>query len=402
MGLKKYKIILEPASKNTAASATLASLYINKKYTKAKILVMPSDHFIKNDKKFIDLITKSLSSVNDLSITLYGVKPDRPSTQFGYIEHESNKRLFPKKIQKFIEKPNLVNAKKLIKKQNLLWNSGIFLMKADTWLKAINKHNPNIFKCINSSMENLLIDGSFIRPSKNHFNKCPSDSIDYAVIEKLPGSEFNLDVYKLNFSWNDLGNWNSLTNLMNIDKFNNYTCADYYGYKSNNNIIYSNKNLIVTSGIKNTVIVEDDDSIFVGDRDDESALKQIDTFTKINDNNRFKNKNITYRPWGYYEDLSYGKLYKVKKIHVNPKSSLSLQSHKYRSEHWVVVDGTATVISGDDTFNLSEGESTFIKKNQKHRLMNNFNKPLIIIEVQYGKKIDESDIKRFDDRYNRT
>jgi len=402
VGLKNYKIILEPSSKNTAPSATLASLYINKNYKNSNMLVIPSDHLIQNNKNFIILITKGLSEVTDNNISLFGIKPNKPNIHFGYIEHDSEKKQFPKIVKKFIEKPNILKAQKLIKKSNVLWNSGIFLLKSQTWIKAVSKFNNKIFIHTSHSMEKYNVDNFFIRPDKIEFNKCPTDSIDYAVIEKIPMSNFNLQIYKINFSWSDLGNWNSLSNLMKKDKHNNFIAADYFGYNSENNIIFSNKNLIVTSGISNTVIVEDDDSIFIGDRDDENALKQIDNINKLNDSDRFRNKNITYRPWGSYEDLSSDKLFKVKKILVNAKSSLSLQSHEFRSEHWVVVQGVATVICGKDSFNLREGESTFIKKNQKHRLMNTKNTPLIIIEVQYGNKIDENDIIRYQDKYNRT
>lgn len=401
VGLKNYKIILEPSSKNTAPSATLASLYINKIYKNSNMLIIPSDHLIENHKKFIKLILKGLSVITDNSISLFGIKPNKPNIHFGYIEHDILKKQFPKLVKRFIEKPNILKAQRLIKKGNVLWNSGIFLLKSKTWIEAVSKFNNKIFKHTSHSMEKYNVDNFFIRPDKIEFNKCPTDSIDYAVIEKIPMSNFNLQIYKINFSWSDLGNWNSLSNLMKKDNHNNFISADYFGYKSENNIIFSNKNLIVTSGISNAVIVEDDDSIFIGDRDDENALKQIDNINKLNEVDRFKNKNITYRPWGYYEDLSTDKLFKVKKILVNSKSSLSLQSHKFRSEHWVVVQGVATVVCGKNSFDLREGESTFIKKNQKHRLMNKKNKPLIIIEVQYGNRIDENDIIRYQDNYNR-
>lgn len=402
IGLKNYKIILEPSSKNTAPSATLASLYVNKNYNNSNMLVIPSDHLIQNHKKFITLISKGLSKAADNSISLFGIKPYKPSIHFGYIEHDPEKKQFPKLVKRFIEKPNVIKAQRLIKKSNVLWNSGIFLLKSQTWIEAINKLNNKIFKHTSLSMDKYKEDNFFIRPDKNEFNKCPSDSIDYAVIEKIPTSKFKLQIYKINFSWSDLGNWNSLSNLMKKDKHNNFIAADYYGYKSQNNIVFSNKNLIITSGISNAVIVEDDDSIFIGDREDENALKHIDNINRLNESDRFKNKNITYRPWGYYEDLSSDKLFKVKKIIVNSKSSLSLQSHEFRSEHWVVVQGTASVICGQDSFDLREGESTFIKRNQKHRLMNKKNKPLIIIEVQYGYRIDENDIIRYQDKYNRS
>jgi mannose-1-phosphate guanylyltransferase/mannose-6-phosphate isomerase len=401
IGLKNYKIILEPSSKNTAPSATLASLYINKNYNNSNMLVIPSDHLIENPTKFITLISKGLTQITDSNISLFGIKPNKPNIHFGYIEHDSEKKQFPKPVKRFIEKPNIFRARRLIQKGNVLWNSGIFLLKSQTWIEAISNFNNKIFKHSSVAMENYNVDNFFIRPDKIEFNKCPKDSIDYAVIEKIPLSKFNLQIHKINFSWSDLGNWNSLSNLMKKDKHNNFIAADYYGYKSKNNIVYSSKNLIVTSGISNAVIVEDDDSIFIGARDDENALKQIDNINKLNESDRFKNKNITYRPWGYYEDLSSDKLFKVKKIHVNSKSSLSLQSHEFRSEHWVVVQGVATVICGKDSFGLREGESTYIKKNQRHRLMNKKNKPLVIIEVQYGNKIDENDIIRYQDKYNR-
>jgi len=404
INLKKYKIILEPSSKNTAPSATLAAIYIKKNYQNSNMLILPSDHLIKDSKKFIQLIEKSLLSLRKNFFILFGIKPTKPSTHFGYIEYDKNEKLFPKKISNFIEKPNIYKARGLIQKKNLLWNSGMFLLEVDTWLDAMQLFNTKMLNFLNLSMDQYKTDQLFIRPQKIYFNKISSNSIDYAVIEKLSSPNFPLIVFRFQFEWTDLGNWNALSNLMKKDHKNNNVFGDYFGHNSENNIIYSNKNFIVTSGIKNTIIVEDDDSIYVGDRKNENALKEIDEIFNKNlrkNTVNFENKNIVYRPWGFYENLSSDLTYKVKKIYVKPASSLSLQSHKYRSEHWVVVEGVATVVCGKEMFKLNQGESTFIKKNQKHRLVNNTKKPLIIIEVQYGSKIDEDDITRFNDNYNR-
>jgi mannose-1-phosphate guanylyltransferase/mannose-6-phosphate isomerase len=402
--LKNYQIILEPSSKNTAPSATLAAIYINKKYKNFNMLILPSDHLITNSKKFIELIEKSLIFLNKHLFILFGIVPKEPTTHFGYIEFDNNKKLFPKNIIKFIEKPNIFKARRLLQRKNLLWNSGMFLLEVNTWLDAIKLFDNKMFNFLKLSMDEYDTDNQFIRPKKDFFNKISSNSIDYAVIEKLTQSDFNLKVFEFKFEWSDLGNWNALSNLMEIDDKKNKVFGDYFGHNSENNIIYSNKNFIVTSGIKDTIIVEDDDSIYVGHRKNENALKDIDElFKKKPEASKkiFKNKNIVYRPWGFYEDLKSGLTYKVKKIFVNPNSSLSLQSHKFRSEHWVVVDGCATVICGNELFKLNQGESTFIKKNQKHRLINDSKNALIIIEVQYGNKLDENDIIRFNDRYNR-
>ena len=404
INLKKYKIILEPSSKNTAPSATLAAIYIKKNYQNSNMLILPSDHLIKDSKKFIQIIEKSLVSLRKDLFILFGIKPTAPSTHFGYIEFDENKKQFPKKISHFIEKPNIFKARGLYKRKNLLWNSGMFLLEVDSWLDAMQLFDTKMINFLYLSMDQYETDQFFIRPKKNYFNKISPNSIDYAVIEKLPITKFPLIAFRFQFEWTDLGNWNALSNLMKKDDKNNKVFGDYLGHNSENNIIYSNKNFIVTSGIKNTIIVEDDDSIYIGDRKNENALKEIDELFNKNlkrNSKSFENKNIVYRPWGFFENLNSEQSYKVKKIYVNPFSALSLQSHRFRSEHWVVVEGQATIICGDESFKINQGESTFIKKNQKHRLSNNTKNPLIIIEVQYGNKIDEDDIKRFNDNYNR-
>jgi mannose-1-phosphate guanylyltransferase/mannose-6-phosphate isomerase len=400
--IKNYKIILEPTSKNTAPAATLAACYVKSNYNKKiNLLFVPSDQIIENTRIFSNTIIRALKKMSFYDFILFGHQIVNPSSNYGYIINDNSKKNYPKNFKLFIEKPSRLFLKKIINSNTLLLNSGIYLTNSDTWLSSINKFAPSIIKYINTATKNLTRDLNFVRPDKNYFNKCKSVSIDYAVTEKIHNSKFKLCVFKFNFPFRDLGNWTSLSEYLKKDKLDNRFFGNFFGFNSWGNIVYSKNKLIVTSGINNKLIVEQDDAILIGDKNDQSFFHLLGKNKKLRQDFLFDNPNIVYRPWGYYQILNTDKNYIIKKIFVNPKSALSLQSHKYRSEHWVVIKGTASIRLCSKNFKLQEGQSTFIKENQKHRLTNNTNQALIIIEIQFGIILTEDDIIRYSDNYNR-
>lgn len=396
--IKNAQILIEPKPKNTLAAITAGALYSKKIRQTGPLLVLPSDHYIKSEKKFHALIKKTIQNNMTDKLICFGIEPTSPETKYGYIirDNKKIKNATVFKITNFKEKPNLNKAKKLIK-DNALWNSGMFLFNINTVINEIQSFYPKMIENINMSIKKSTPDLDFVRLNDKYFNKVKSISIDNAIFEKTDKSF----VMPTNINWNDLGTYNALWKNSNKDKNNNFIKGDIITNNVNNSYIYSDKNLVTVSNLSNMNIVATQDAILITKLNKSSEIKSlVDTLSKKN-RNELKEHSLTHRPWGYYENISSNETHKIKKLTVLPGKELSLQSHTKRSEHWVIISGVANVTKGNKEFILNKDESTFIPVNTKHRLSNKSKSILVIVEVQTGKYFGEDDIKRYEDKYGR-
>ena len=391
----KSRILLEPESKNTAPAICL-SLFIEDNRDDDILVISPSDHFIKDVSKFNNIINDASRIAKDKeSIVTLGIKPIKPSSQFGYIEFESgdSKTKFFN-VKRFHEKPSEEKAKEYLKFGNFFWNSGVFIGTVKTFKENYLAFASDIYECCSSSMYETKKDGLFIRPNSESFSNVRSISIDYAVIEKMK----NINVVPLDTSWSDIGNWNSMHEVLNKDNKNNSDFKNTTFIDSENNFFFTKKD-IYSIGINGVAVIESDDKILVADK---KKIDNIKDYLPSFLSNDLGEENKNFRPWGWYETLILQKSYQVKKIVLYIDQSISLQLHNHRSEHWVVTKGIALVTNNDKEYKLNEGESTFVPKRTKHRLKNIGQDDLEIIEVQIGDYLGEDDIIRFDDKYGRT
>jgi mannose-1-phosphate guanylyltransferase/mannose-6-phosphate isomerase len=397
--INDYKLLLEPSGKNTAPALTLAALKALSNKDDPVLLVTPADHIIKDDKAFQRAVSTAIDIANNGSIVVLGIKPSRPETGFGYIKQEHLKNnVF--KVLEFKEKPSLSNAKNYLDSGQYSWNSGIFIMKASLWLEALNKFRPDILTATQKSFDQLTEENQFIRPNTELFAKIPSESIDYAVMEKL-GKTFSFKLVTLDAGWSDLGCWEALWDVSVKNNEGNVIRGDVAIKDTKDSLIYGTNRLIVASGLKDTIVIETADSVLVINKNQSQAIKPIVEELVRKKRYEYKSHRKVTRPWGWFDTLDYGDRFKVKRIQVNPGASLSLQSHKNRAEHWVVVKGIANIICGNKALVLKENESTYIPAGIKHKLSNQGKDILEIIEVQSGVYLGEDDIERFEDNYGR-
>ena len=398
LSLEPKSIILEPIAKNTAMAIICQSIKAIDitKNEKIKLLFLPCDHLILPKELFEESIINALEVIEN-NIVTFGVKPHFPSTGYGYIKKSNNISNNCFAIERFIEKPNQQTAKDFIKDNNYLWNAGIFLLQADILLSEAKKYLPKQLELADNAIKNSIENDIFCNIQKLDYEKAEDISIDYAILEKTK----NIAVTTMKASWSDVGDFNSIYDQKKKDQNNNVAEGDVILYNTKNSFIKSENSLITCLGLDNILAIATSDAILIADKNKSQDIKIVaqELLQKNRDEVKFHNR--VYRPWGYYEVIQSGNNFKVKRILVNPNSSLSLQSHDFRSEHWVVINGIATVENNGKIFELPKGESTFIPLKHKHRLINNTSKDLEIIEVQMGEKIDESDIKRFDDNYGR-
>jgi mannose-1-phosphate guanylyltransferase/mannose-6-phosphate isomerase len=382
---KKDNIIIEPKSLNTAPAIALALKYLkeNTKITEDEsILILPSDHHIKDKNSFLDILKVAVKNIKD-KIGIVGISPKKAETGYGYIK-KSEKINEYFKVGAFEEKPDKERAKKYLASGDYLWNSGIYIFNLKTFERELKEHSKDIFEYFEKSYNELL----------NNFEKMPSVSIDCAISEK---SE-NMIVFEGDFGWSDLGSFDALSDAF-LNKENN---KKYLGVNSSNVFTHSTSGyLIATSGVKDLIIIENNDSILVQKKGESENVKNITEILKEKNYDEIEHNVIVHRPWGKYQVLVDLPTYKVKKITVYPGAKLSLQSHHHRSEHWVVVRGMAKVVNGEKEFELQENESTYIPVLNKHRLSNPGELDLEIVEVQTGTYMGEDDIVRYDDIYER-
>lgn len=379
-------ILSEPVAKNTAPAIVIASKYIMQKTNSDPVIVvMPSDLIIKDNEKFIHALKQGEKHALEGYIVTFGVKPDYPETGFGYIKGDF-------KVEKFVEKPDIETAKKYLKDGNYFWNSGIFMFKASTLFNETQKHAPEIAKL----SEEFDFTNSDEIPFIN-FDKMPNISIDYAIMEKSD----NIVLVELKSDWKDMGSWQSLYDVSEKDKDGNVFAGHVLDENSKNSFVYSSSKLVATIGLEDTVIVETEDAILACKKDKVQNVKHIyETLKKQNDNTHLIHKTV-YRPWGFYTVIAQGQGFMTKIIHVNTGQKLSVQSHNFRSEHWVVLSGTAKVILEAKELILSPGHSVDIPLKAIHSLQNPYKEDLEIIEVQKGDPLIEEDIIRYEDMYGR-
>ncbi len=400
INVKPKEIILEPEGKNTAPAIAIAALRALQENKEIILIILSSDHEIKNPESFRKTIELGIKNLDDEVLLTFGVKPTRAETGYGYIETIKNESstVKPLPIIKFIEKPNSENAEQLIKKGTYLWNSGIFLFKARAIIKELRKFEPELISSCESSLINSKFDLDFLRLEENFFRNCPNISIDIAVMEKTRKSK----VIPLDAGWNDIGNWKAFWDLEKKDKNGNITIGDVYTKKVSNSYISSENKLLVSIGIDNLVIIQTNDATLIAKKNNVQEIKDI--VNQLNKEGRQEGKlhRKVFKPWGYYNLIEKNINWQIKEICLNPKSSISLQKHKYRSEHWIILVGKAKVEIEEKEIILCENQSTYIPKNTKHRLSNQEKYPLILIEVQSGEYLEEDDIVRYEDDYGRT
>ena len=390
-------IILEPVGKNTAPAIALAALRLLNKNNDPLLLVLSADHLIQNNKAFHEAISVAEKLANDDKLVTFGVVANKAETAYGYIETGMSKSNNFYNIRSFKEKPNKEDAQKYTESGNYLWNSGMFMFKASTYLNELEKFEPDILNACKKSLQSKQKDIDFIRLNNNEFIQCPDKSIDYAVMEKTD----NAVVVRLDAEWSDIGSWDALFDAKAKDKYGNVSTGDVIIDNVINTYTYSSSRLVSVVDISDLIIIDTQDALLITNKNNTQNIKKIISKLKNNDRPELENHRKVFRPWGYYDSIDSDSGFQVKRILVNPGAKLSLQKHRHRAEHWVVIKGVATITFGERVFNLSQNQSTFIPKNEIHRLENQEKIPLEIIEIQTGDYFGEDDIIRLEDDYQR-
>jgi len=400
-------LLLEPSGRNTAPALTLAALFAQEHGDDPILLITPADQTIQNQPAFEKAMQSALQIAQTGAIAILGITPSAPETGYGYIKVKAQgaQSSCGMVVERFVEKPDLATAKQYLEEGGYYWNGGMFVLKNSVWLAALKEFRPDILQATTMAWQGKSRDTSgdavFIRPDKELFNAIPDESIDYAVIEKCPGSQFPVEMVELDAGWNDLGAWDAVWQVGRPDANGNVTRGDTVLQQTSNSLVYSSNRLVSAVGVKDLVIVETADAVLVADRNNSQEVKAI--VKRLEQESR-EEKNLhrkVNRPWGWYDSVDEGERFKVKRIQVKPGASLSLQMHHHRAEHWIVVKGIAEVTNGDQIVTLYENQSTYIPQGQTHRLVNPGLEPLEIIEVQSGSYLGEDDIVRFDDTYGR-
>ncbi len=400
VGLVAGNIILEPIQRNTAPAIAAAAIQAMKQSNSETplLLILPADHNIKDTEAFEQAVQKAAAAAKNGKLVTFGITPDRPETGYGYIRAEQNKNTrTDRKVEEFVEKPNLDTAKKYVKSGNYYWNSGMFLFRADTYIEELTKFSPEMSQACEEAVQYGVNDLDFLRLDSRAFSSAPDDSIDYAVMEKSN----NVVVVPMDAHWSDVGSWNSLSEIMDKDDNGNYSSGDTLLVKTKNSIVHSQKRLIATIGLDNITVIETPDAILVAKNSETQNVKAVVEHLKSNERSIATSHKLTYRPWGKYDSVDSGSRFQVKRITVKPGEVLSLQKHFHRSEHWIVVSGIAEVTRDDEVFMVPENESAYIPRGAIHRLSNPGKIPLELIEVQSGSYLGEDDIVRIEDNYGR-
>ena len=395
-------LLLEPAGRNTAPALTLAALHAIENGEDPILVVTPADQTVMDGPAFTEALQRSVRVAVDGSIVILGITPDKPETGYGYIKHQGAQGINSEyTVAQFAEKPDLATAARYVESGDYAWNSGMFVLKASTWLKALAHFSPEILTLTQQAFSQKTVDAQFVRPDQVAFSHIPSDSVDYAVLEKCPNSPFTIKMVPLDAGWNDLGAWDAVWQVGAQDGEGNVTHGDTLLADTTNTFIHASSRLVGTVGVNNLIVVETADALLVADKSQSQHVKKIVSELVALKRSEHILPRKVHRPWGWYDSIDEGARFKVKRIQVKPGASLSLQRHQQRAEHWVVVTGTAEVICGDKIITLTENQSTYIPLGEVHRLSNPGIIPLEIIEVQSGGYLGEDDIERFKDTYGR-
>lgn len=404
-------ILLEPVGRNTAPAIALAAIKAIESDKEAVLLVLAADHVIENVEAFQKCVKTLLPEVQAGKFGTLGIVPTEAATGYGYIQSKSKASAVDstKTVTEFVEKPDAETAARYVT-DGYLWNSGMFLIRADRYLEELKHFRADIYNACIKSMTTTQQDLDFVRIDKAEFEACPDESIDYAVMEPL-ANKGEVVVAPLNAGWNDVGSWSALWEIADKDEQGNVTAGqkteNFILRNSENCYVYGSANnegagrLIATLGVENLVVVDTPDALLVANKDKVQDIKKIVAQVKALGRTEHHQHRQVYRPWGIYDSIDNGERYQVKRITVKPGAKLSVQMHHHRAEHWIVVSGTAKVTNGDKTFLVAENESTYIPIGQVHALENPGVLPLEMIEVQSGSYLGEDDIVRFEDKYGR-
>lgn len=398
LGLAPDAIILEPVGKNTAPALAVAALRAAQIGEASSMLVMPADHIIQDVDAFADAVKVGLAQAEGGKLVTFGIVPSAPETGYGYIRCDELDLGGCHGIAEFVEKPEQAVAESYIAEGNYLWNSGMFLMGVETCVAELQAYAPEIMSAASKAYQAAEKDLDFVRLDKAAFEACPSDSIDYAVMERTDKGV----VVPLSCGWSDVGAWSTLWEVGDKDEQGNVVTGDVILHDAGDSYIHSSSRLVTALGVNNLVVVETADAVLVAEKDRVQDIKAIVSRLKSEQRGEVCTHTKVYRPWGSYESLVIADRFQVKRIIVNPGQRLSLQMHHHRAEHWIVVSGTAEVTRGDEVFVMSEDQSTYIPLGTKHRLANPGAIPLELIEVQSGSYLGEDDIVRFEDVYGRS
>ena len=390
-GIRPRAILLESKGRGTAAALTLAAVHAITADDPV-LLAMPSDHFIPQREAFEQAVARGSAYAQAGKIVAFGVPPLSPETGYGYIRARGDE------LEAFVEKPDAATAAEYLASGQYLWNAGIFAVRASVWLDAIGEFRPDIFKACERAYRQGKRDGVFYRVDPAAFAECPSDSIDYAVMEKTSDAM----VVRLEAGWSDVGAWDALWGIEAKDANGNVIHGDVHAADTRNALLIAQHRLLACVGLEDLVVIETADAVMVARKDKAQAIGPLVAQLKAAGRAECLAHRKVHRPWGSYDGIESGERFQVKRIVVDPGASLSLQMHYHRAEHWIVVRGTARVTRGEETFLLTENESTYIPPGTRHRLENPGKMPLELIEVQSGAYLGEDDIVRFDDVYGRS
>ncbi|NEX19751.1 mannose-1-phosphate guanylyltransferase/mannose-6-phosphate isomerase [Thiorhodococcus mannitoliphagus] len=412
IGRDAARILLEPAGRNTAPALTLAAKVATESGEDPVLLVMPADHTIRDEEAFRAAVADAYLIAREGAVVTFGIVPGKPETGYGYIRQGA---AYPMAglanqafaLDEFVEKPDIPTAEAYLASGDYAWNSGIFVLKASVWLDLIERFRSDIVGAISDAFSSATLDGNFLRLDTDRFSACPSDSIDYAVMERLSSGKqasANLPtavVIPLDVGWSDVGAWSALWEVRDQDAAGNVLDGDAFVHESADNLIVAQSRMVAAVGVSNLIVVETPDAVLVTTKDAAQDVKAVTQFLQSEQRDECMHHQRVHRPWGSYESIGRGDRYQVKRLVVHPGESLSSQMHHHRAEHWIVVSGTARVTCGDSSFLLTENQSAYIPVGSTHRLENPGSIPLEVIEVQSGSYLGEDDIVRFEDRYNR-
>jgi mannose-1-phosphate guanylyltransferase/mannose-6-phosphate isomerase len=394
-------LLLEPVGRNTAPAMTLAALHAAQGDADPVLVVAPADQTVGDEAAFTAALQQAVRAAAGGAFVILGVVPDRPETGYGYIRCERVAGAAAK-VAGFVEKPDAATAQRYLDEGGYYWNSGMFVVRASVWLRALHQFRPDIEAATRTAWDGRSTDASFVRPDRAAFAQVPSESVDYAVLEKCPQTaQFDMRMVALDARWSDLGAWDAVWQASDKDAAGNAAAGDAIVRDSRDTLVHATSRLVGVVGLDNVVVVETPDAVLVAERGRSQEVKHI--VGELQQAGRSENTlhRLVHRPWGWYDSIDSGPRFQVKRIMVKPGASLSLQKHHHRAEHWIVVSGTAEVTNGDKVILLTENQSTYIPVGRMHRLANPGKVPLEIIEVQSGSYLGEDDIVRYEDSYGR-
>ena len=410
-GIRIGAALLEPVGRNTAPALTLAALAALESGADPVLVVTPADQTVADQPAFTVAMQQAIREAANGAIVVLGITPTRPETGYGYIKagsvQESTASPAPTfSVERFVEKPDATTAQSYLQEGGFYWNAGMFVLRASVWMNALQRFRPDIMQASRAAWSARSIDTNvaahFIRPGKSEFAAIPAESIDYAVMEHCPGSEFSIKMIPLAAGWSDLGAWDAVWQALPKDANGNAHLGDVLTTDSRDTLVQATSRLVTLVGVDNLIVIETADAVLVADRSRSQDVKDIVAQLHASGREEHTLHRKVHRPWGWYDSIDEGGRFKVKRIQVKPKASLSLQKHHHRAEHWIVVTGTAEITNGDKTILLTENQSTYIPLGETHRLANPGAIPLEIIEVQSGSYLSEDDIVRFEDNYGRS